>query len=216
MQKVLIFGATGATGQCLTEQALLLGHEVTAFARNPSVIQEGLDKALSFRPDQLSVVRGDVLDPASVEAAMVGQDAVLCALGTRSLSATTVLSTGTKNIIAAMEKSGTRRIICESSLGVGDSRNQSGFVFGKIIVPLIFKGLFEDKERQERELRQSNLDWVIVRPARLTNGSQKGGYHVVTDKSKVGIKISRADVAAFMLEQLTNEQYLKKTVAIAY
>lgn len=216
MQKVLIFGATGATGQCLTEQALLLGHEVTAFARNPSVIQEGLDKALSFRPDQLSVVRGDVLDPASVEAAMVGQDAVLCALGTRSLSATTVLSTGTKNIIAAMEKSGTRRIICESSLGVGDSRNQSGFVFGKIIVPLIFKGLFEDKERQERELRQSNLDWVIVRPARLTNGPQKGGYHVVTDKSKVGIKISRADVAAFMLEQLTNEQYLKKTVAIAY
>lgn len=216
MQKVLIFGATGATGQCLTEQALLLGHEVTAFARNPSVIQEGLDKALSFRPDQLSVVRGDVLDPASVEAAMVGQDAVLCALGTRSLSATTVLSTGTKNIIAAMEKSGTRRIICESSLGVGDSRNQSGFVFGKIIVPLIFKGLFEDKERQERELRQSNLDWVIVRPARLTNGPQKGGYHVVTDKSKVGLKISRADVAAFMLEQLTNEQYLKKTVAIAY
>jgi len=151
--KVLIFGATGATGQCLTEQALLLSHEVTAFARNPSVIQEGLDEALSFEPDQLSVVRGDILDPASVEAAMVGQDAVLCALGTRSLSATTVLSTGTKNIIAAMEKSGTRRIICESSLGVGDSRNQSGFVFGKIIVPLIFKGLFEDKERQERELR---------------------------------------------------------------
>lgn len=206
--KVLIFGATGATGQCLMEQALVLGHNVTAFARNPSAIAKGHDR--------LSVVRGDVLEPASIEAAMVGQDAVLCALGVKSFSATTVLSTGTKNIIAAMEKSGTRRIVCESSLGVGDSRNQTDFVFGKIIIPLIFKGLFEDKEHQERELRQSNLDWVIVRPARLTNGSQKGGYRVVTDNAKVGIQISRADVAAFMLEQLTDEQYLKKTVAIAY
>lgn len=206
--KVLIFGATGATGQCLMEQALVLGHNVTAFARNPSAIAEGHDR--------LSVVRGDVLEPASIEAAMVGQDAVLCALGVKSRSATTVLSTGMKNIIATMEKSGTRRIVCESSLGVADSRNQTGFIFGKIIIPLIFKGLFEDKERQEGEIRQSNLDWVIVRPARLTNGSQKGRYRVVTDNAKVGIQISRADVAAFMLEQLTNEQYLKKTVAIAY
>ena len=205
--KVLIFGATGATGQCLMKQALELGHEVTAFARNPSAIA-------SSAHERLSVVRGDVLEPDSVNTAMVGQDAVLCALGVKSFSATTVLSTGTKNIVAAMEKSGTRRIVCESSLGVGDSKNQTGFIFGKIIVPLVFKNLFEDKDRQENELRQSNLDWVIVRPARLTDDPQKGEYRVVTDNSKVGIKISRADVAAFMLEQLTNDQYLKKTVAI--
>ena len=205
--KVLIFGATGATGQCLMKQALELGHEVTAFARNPSAIA-------SSDHDRLSVVRGDVLEPDSVNTAMVGQDAVLCALGVKSFSATTVLSTGTKNIVAAMEKSGTRRIVCESSLGVGDSKNQTGFIFGKIIVPLVFKNLFEDKDRQESELRQSNLNWVIVRPARLTDDPQKGEYRVVTDNSKVGIKISRADVAAFMLEQLTNDQYLKKTVAI--
>lgn len=215
--KVLIFGATGATGRCLMDQALVLGYKVTAFARNPSAMpQGGLHKAPAEGHDGLSVVRGDVLEPASVEAAMVGQDAVLCALGVKSLSGTTVLSTGTKNIIAAMEKSGTRRIVCESSLGVGDSRNQTGFVFGKIIVPLIFKGLFEDKERQERALRQSNLEWVIVRPARLTNDPPKGEYRVVTDNAKVGIQISRADVADFMLEQLTHERYLKKTVAIAY
>ena len=207
--KVLIFGATGATGQCLMKQALVFGHEVTAFARNPSAIASPGD-------ERLSVVRGDVLEPDSINAAMVGQEAVLCALGVKSFSATTVLSTGTKNIVAAMEKSGTRRIVCESSLGVGDSKNQTGFIFGKIIVPLVFKNLFEDKDRQEGELRQSNLDWVIVRPARLTNDPQKGGYRVVTDNGKVGIKISRADVAAFMLEQLTNDQYLKKTVAIGY
>jgi putative NADH-flavin reductase len=204
--KVLIFGATGATGQCLMEQALGLGHEVTAFARNPS--------AIAPRHSLLKVVRGDVLEPDSVNAAMVGQDAVLCALGVKSFSDTGVLSTGTKNIIAAMEKSGTRRIICESSLGVGDSRNQTGFVFGKIIVPLIFQGIFQDKERQEGELCQSQLDWVIVRPARLTDGPRKGAYNVVTDRSKVGRQISRADVAAFMLEQLTNERYLKQKVAI--
>ncbi len=206
--KVLIFGATGATGRCLIEQALVLGHEVTAFARKPD--------AIALQHDQLSVVRGDVVEPASVDAAMVGQDAVLCALGAKSLSATTVLSTGTKNIIAAMEKSGTRRIVCESSLGVGESRNQASFVFGKIIMPLFLKGVFEDKARQESELRQSNLDWVIVRPAQLTNGPRSGGYSVVTDNSKVGKQISRADVAAFMLEQLADERYLKQTVAIAY
>ncbi len=206
--KVLIFGATGATGQCLMEQALGLGQEVTAFVRNPSAIASG--------HSLLKVVRGDVLEPASVNAAMVGQDAVLCALGVKSFSDTGVLSIGTKNIIAAMEKSGTRRIVCESSLGVGDSRNQTGFVFGKIIVPLIFKGIFKDKERQEGELCQSQLDWVIVRPARLTDGPRKGTYNVVTDCSKVGSQISRADVAAFMLEQLTNERYLKQKVAIAY
>ena len=206
--KVLIFGATGATGRCLIEQALVLGHEVTAFARKPD--------AIALQHDHLSVVRGDVVEPASVDAAMVGQDAVLCALGVKSLSATTVLSTGTKNIIAAMEKSGTRRIVCESSLGVGESRNQASFVFGKIIMPLFLKGVFEDKARQESELRQSNLDWVIVRPAQLTNGPRLGGYSVVTDNSKVGKQISRADVAAFMLEQLADERCLKQTVAIAY
>ncbi len=216
--KVLIFGATGATGRCLIEQALVLGYEITAFARNPSAIpQGGLRNALALQHERrLSVVRGDVVEPASVDAAMVGQDAVLCALGVKSLSATTVLSTGMKNIIAAMEKSGTRRIVCESSLGVGESRNQASFVFGKIIMPLFLKGVFDDKARQERELRQSNLDWVIVRPAQLTNGPRSGGYSVVTDNSKVGKQISRADVAAFMLEQLTDERYLKQTVAIAY
>ena len=206
--KVLIFGATGGTGRCLMEQALVVGHEVTAFARNPS--------AVTFDHDRLSVVRGDVLDFASVDAAMVGQDAVLCALGAKSGSDKTTLSTGTKHIIAAMEKSATRRIVCESSLGVGDSRNQADFVFVRIIVPLFLRGVFEDKERQEREIRHSKLDWVIVRPAQLTDSPRTDVYRVVTDNSKVGNKISRADVAAFMLEQLTHERYLKKTVAIAY
>ena len=188
-------------------QALELDHEVTAFARNPSAIALGHER--------LKIVRGDVLDPASIDAAMVGQDAVLCALGVDSFADTGVLFTGTKNIVAAMKKAGTRRIVCESSLGVGDSRNQTGFVFGKIIVPLVFKGVYKDKERQECELCQSNLDWVIVRPARLTDGPRQGQYNIVTDNSKVGVKISREDVAAFMLEQLTNDQYLRQKVAIA-
>ena len=206
--KTLIFGATGATGQCLVEQALELGYEVTAFARHPN--------AITRNHPLLKVVRGDVLEPVSVDTAMVGQDAVLCALGVQSFSDTGVLSTGMKHIIAAMEKSGVRRIICESSLGVGDSRNQTGFVFGSIIVPLVFKGLFKDKERQENQLCQSQLDWVIVRPARLTDGPRKGVYNAVADRSRVGSQISRADVAAFMLEQLKSEKYLRQKVAIAY
>ncbi len=207
---LLIFGATGGTGRALVEQALEQGHAVSAFARNPA--------ALPVKHKDLKTVKGDVLDYESVEAAIKEQDAVFSALGTRVLRKNTILSDGTKNIITAMEKLGVRRFICESSLGVGDSKGQLGFVYSSILVPLFLRNIFKDKEVQERYINESTLDWVIVRPAVLTNGPRTGVYRSGfsgRDRSISG-KISRADVADFMLKELTEETYIRKTPGLSY
>ncbi len=208
--KLLIFGATGGTGLELVKQALAEGHEVTAFARTPS--------KLAIQHPKLRVAQGDILDAASIEKAMEGQDAVLSTLGGKTTKQNTTMSDGTKNIIRAMEKFGVRTFICETAWGVGDSRPYSGFIYGKIMIPFFLKHPYADKEIQERYIRESGLDWVIVRPTRLTNGAKTGKYHVVTDYSQANIKgtISRADVAEFMLEQLLSKSHLRKTVGVSY
>jgi putative NADH-flavin reductase len=164
------------------------------------------------------VVQGDVLDSRSVEAAVQGQDAVLSALGVRKLRKNTILSDGTKNSIQAMERHGVKRFICESSLGVGDSRGQLGWVFNIFIIPLLLRNVFQDKEAQEQYVQQRSLEWVIVRPAALTNGPRTGAYRSgfsPTDRT-ITAKISRADAADFMLKQLTDNSYLCKTPGLSY
>jgi putative NADH-flavin reductase len=195
--KVLIIGATGATGQILMREALEQGHEVTALARNPSAVAPE-----DHRP--------------RVEAAVAGQDAVLSALGTRSARPTTLFSESTHNLISAMDKHGVRRLICISGIGVGDSKGHVGFLYDRIIRPFVVKNVYEDKERQEEAIKQSDLDWVIVRPARLTDEPAKGEYRVYLGGSYTATKISRADVAAFMLAQLTDDTYVRKTPVISY
>jgi putative NADH-flavin reductase len=208
--RVVIFGSTGGTGLQLVEQALERGHLVTAFVRNPA--------KLAIAHKNLTIAKGDVLDYAAVEAAVRGQDAVLSALGARTLGKTTMLSEGTKHILAAMEKLGVRRFVSESSLGVGDSYGQLGFLFTYVALPLLLRRAFADKEVQERAIRSSGVDWVIVRPAMLTNGPRTGKYRTgftVTDRSIKG-KISRADVADFMLKQMSDDTYLRKTPGVSY
>ena len=131
---------------------------------------------------------------------------------------TTALSEGTRNIVRAMEKHGVRRLICESSLGVGDSKGRLGIFYNLILVPLLLRGMFADKAAQEEIIRASSLDWVIVRPTSLTNGPRKGTYRAGMD---IGhwfrpTSISRADVADFMLKQLTDDTWLRKTPGVAY
>jgi putative NADH-flavin reductase len=207
---VLIIGATGRTGREIVRQALGQGHVVTAFARNPSDI--------TLQHDHLKIVPGDVLDRGSVEAAVGGQQVVLSALGARTHGRTTVLSEGTKNVLRAMEQQGVRRFVCESSLGVGDSRGQLGPLFDWIVLPLWLRHVYRDKEVQERDIKQSNLDWVIVRPALLTNGLRTGIYQVglTFNRSAIVPRISRADVADFMLKQLTDDTYVRQAPGLWY
>jgi putative NADH-flavin reductase len=206
--KVLIIGATGATGRVLMREALEQGHEVTALARNPS--------ALAPEDHRPRVLQGNALDASEVEAAVAGQDAVLSALGTRSTRPTTLFSQSTHNLISAMNKHGVRRLVCISGIGAGESKGHVGFLYDRIMLPFVVKNIYEDKNRQEEAIKQSDLEWVIVRPARLTDEAAKGEYRVYLGGSYTAKTISRADVAAFMLAQLTDETYVHKMPVISY
>jgi putative NADH-flavin reductase len=208
--RLLIFGSTGGTGRELLKQALEQGHSVTAYARNPAKIDD-------IKHASLQVVRGDVLDPAVVESAVAGQEAVLSTIGAGA-ERTTLREDGTRNIVEAMEKTGVQRLVCQSSLGVGDSRANLPIFTKYIIVSVFLRHAFADHERQEAVVKQSSLAWTIVRPPHLTNGPRTGAYRhgFPTTDTRIKGKISRADVADFMLKQLTDDTYLHQTPGVSY
>ncbi len=209
--KIIVFGATGGTGREIVRQALERGHDVTAFARNPA--------KLKMTHERLSVAQGDVMDAASVNAAMPGHDAVLVAIGHRHyLGPSKVLSEGTRHVVAAMQQHDVRRLVCETALGVGDSTGRLGVYYTLFVVPVILPFYWYDKGRQENIVRSSNLEWVIVRPGQLTSGRKRGQYK---HGPKVGnylwsVSISRADTADFMLNQLGETPYLRTAVGVCY
>ncbi|MFY0252523.1 NAD(P)-dependent oxidoreductase [Chitinophaga sp. 30R24] len=213
MMQLLIFGATGGTGQQLVAQALQQGHTITAFVRTPV--------KMTIQHPRLTIIQGDVMDYKSVEKVMPGHDAVLSALGRPASKTGTVRSTGTHHIIRAMEKTGIKRFICQTSLGYGDSKatlRRTPFIFKRIIVPLLLKKGFADHALQEQFIKNSSLDWVIVRPGNLTDGALTGRYRygfAATDPD-IAVKVSRADVADFMLKQLTDKTFLHKTPGLSY
>jgi len=206
--KLVVFGSTGSIGHQLVVQALEQGHTVTAFARNPA--------KLEIEHASLTVVQGDALDSASVEKAVDGQDAVLCSLGAGAKG--TTRSEGTRNIVGAMEKAGVSRFICLSTLGVGNSRANLNFFWKHIMFGLLLRRAYADHISQEDYVKESRLDWTIVRPGAFTDGNRTGVYRhgfPSTDKTIKG-KISRADVADFMLKQLTDRTYLHETPGLSY
>jgi putative NADH-flavin reductase len=208
--KLVIFGATGGTGRELVKQALEQGHSVTAYARTPAKLDD-------IEHANLQVIQGDVLDPEVVERAVAGQDAVLSAIGAGA-ERTTIREDGTRNIIAAMEKTGVQRLICQSSLGVGDSRANLSFFTKYIIVLVFLRHPFGDHERQEAVVKKSSLNWTIVRPPHLRDGPRTGTYRhgFATTDRKIEGYISRADVADFMLRQLTDDTYHHQAPGVSY
>jgi len=210
-ERVLIVGATGGTGRELVAQALERGLLVTAFVRDPSRIR--------IKHPRLRVVRGDVLDTASLDAAVKGQGAVVSALGHKHFfSPTRVLSAGTSNVLRAMEANGVKRFVCETSLGIGNSAGRMGLYYTFFTIPVILPFYFWDKARQERLIAASKVDWVIVRPGLLTNGARRGTHR---HGRSVGsylwtARISRADVADFMLKQLADNTYLRGAPGVCW
>jgi putative NADH-flavin reductase len=209
--KLIVFGASGGTGREIVARALERGHHVTAFVRDPA--------KLKATHERLAVARGDVMDAASVDAAMPGHDAALIALGHRRyLGPSRILSEGTRHIVRAMEAHGVRRLVCETALGVGDSAGRLGLYYTLFVIPAILPFYWYDKGRQEHVVRESRLEWVIVRPAQLTNGRRRGQYR---HGPKVGsylwsAAVSRADTADFMLNQLGDTPYLRAAVGVCY
>jgi len=209
--RVLIVGASGGTGRQLVTQALERGHVVTVLVRNPL--------KLPIEHPQLQIIQGDVLDYASVDAAVRGQDVVISALGhKRFFYPTRILSEGTRNLLRAMENHGVPRLICETSLGIGDSVGHMGLYFTLFVIPVILPFYFWDKTRQERLIAASKLEWVIVRPGMLTNGEKRNVYR---HGRNIGnflwtVRISRADVADFMLNQTANDMYLRTAAGVCW
>ncbi len=204
--KLLIFGATGGTGRQLVAQALAQGHDVTGFARGAA--------SLGISHPNLSLISGDVTDATAVQRVVPGHDAVLCAIGAPAWVRTTVRADGTRNIVDAMERAGVRRLVCQSSLGIGDSSKVAlPFYLKRLVIPIMLRHGFADHERQEQIVAQSELDWTIVRPATMTAGERTGDYRrgFPADAAGIKIKISRADVADFMLEQLTTDGFVRQS-----
>jgi putative NADH-flavin reductase len=208
--KLLIIGATRGIGRCLLEQALERGHEVAALVRNR--------KRLNFNHDKLIVIEGDIRDKQAVQQATEGQEGVCITIGVGSTrKPVSTFSIGTRNVIEAMTKSTAKTLICITGIGAGDSKNHGGFLYDKIFNPLLLKTIYEDKDRQEDLVRNSGLDWVIVRPGFLSNGPLTGKYKILTDLEGVTAgKISRADVAHFTLQEFEQKRYLSKTPLLTY
>lgn len=208
--KISIIGATGGTGKELVRQALDRGHEVRALVRNPG--------KLDIRHERLTLLKGDVANHEALKLSMKEVDAVFCALGAPAKEKQLVRAEGTAQIIRCMEASGLKRLVCMTVLGNGESRGNLNFLLKYLVVPFYLKNAFRDHAAQEERIKESSLDWTIVRPPSLTNGPLTDDYRHGFDASAKGLKlkVSRADVAQFMLQQLVEEQYVRKTIGISY
>jgi len=206
--QLAIFGASSATGQYLVEQALAAGHTITAFVRDA-------DK-LARPDDNLTIITGDALNRADVEAAIQGADAVLSTIGPKGKQ-TTVAAESTTNIVAAMRKHRIRRLVVVSVGGITvpqDNRSGFGRILGKILKALLGP-VFTDRERQLEILQESGLDWVAVRVPRLTDNPATG--RIVAGfwgQEGIGSSLTRADLAAFMLDQLHEDAWLGKAPVV--
>lgn len=207
--KLAIIGGTGKTGKELLKQGLEIGHHITALVRNP--------KKVKIQHPNLEVIQGNVMNMADLQGIFKGKDAVLSALGhKRFLGPSHILSKGTENILQAMKKDEVSRFICITSMGINDNRFKLGLYYTLFVIPFIVFFYFRDKARQERLIMDSDLNWTIVRPGQLTNGKKRMRYKHGPDLGSYILTkmISRADVAHFMLNQLNENKYSRKTVCV--
>ncbi|MEV0105916.1 SDR family oxidoreductase [Nocardia sp. NPDC050799] len=205
--RIAVFGATGTVGRHVVEQALARGYEVTALTRDAGRITR--------THERLHIVEGDVLDPGAVERAVYGQDAVLVALGNGRKGV--VRAEGTRTVVEAMNRTGVKRLICQSTLGAGDSRANLDFLWKYIMFGLLLRPAYADHQQQEDYVRASDLEWTIVRPSAFTDGPRTGAYRrgFGADEAGLSLKIARADIAEFLLDQITDRTYVHRAPGIS-
>lgn len=203
--KILIIGASRGIGKQLLELALEEGHEVTALLRSPDKLQ--------IKNANLHVTKGDILDPSSVTNATAGQDGICVCIGIPpSLKSVDVFSKGIMNVIAAIADNTKQKLIVITGIGAGDSKGHGGFLYDRVINPLLLNEIYKDKNREEAIIKESHCNWLIVRPGFLTNGPRTGKYRVIENLEGITAgRISRSDVADFMLKQLKEPTYFRKT-----
>ena len=205
--ELLILGATGNTGKELVKQSLAQGHRVTVLLRNP--------EKLDIKDDNLVLVKGDVLNKEDVDMALEGKDALVSGLGVgNTLTANDLMYNAVSTLIPAMQIENVKRFIWLSAFGVGPTFKQANWL-QKLAFKLPLRDIYADKEKADELVRNSDLDWTIVAPVKLTNGSLTTKYEAGEKFEMFGFPaISRADVAHFMLSQLNDESFIKKTVIL--
>ena len=208
--KLLVLGATGGTGRLIVKEAIARGFEVRALVRS-SAKASGLEGAEIFI--------GDARDEAALRNALQGRDAVVSALGTQvsPFREVTLLSSATTALVHAMKAAGVARLVCISGMGAGDSAGHGGFVFDRLIQPALLRKVYADKNRQEAIVRNSGLDWVLVRPSVLNDETPRDENRALTDLSGFnGGTIARADVARFVLDQVHADTWLGRSPLITW
>ncbi len=203
---ITVFGATGSIGRLVVEQALAAGHDVTAFTREAARV--------TTAHDRLQVVEGDVTDPDACLPAVKGADAVVVALGAGRKGV--VREAGTRSVVEAMRQAGVRRLVCQSTLGVGSSRANLDLMWKYVMFGALLRSAYADHVRQEAVVEASDLDWTTVRPSAFVDESPAPVRHGF-DGSQRGLtlKIGRDDVAAFVLAQVDDLTYLRRAVSVS-
>jgi putative NADH-flavin reductase len=209
--RIAVFGANGGTGRLLTQQALDAGHEVVAVTRKPDRFP------LAHR--RLRVAEADVRDRATVARAIDGSEAVLSTLGVPfTRRPITIYSAGVVNIGAAMEQHGITRVVVVSSAGTEPHRHEgAGFLMNRVMQPLVTatigKTTYADMRAMEAYLRDSELDWTVIRPSGLFDAPAVSRYELHENQAD-GVFTSRADLAASMLAQTTSARWIRRNVAV--
>ena len=206
MARIMIVGASRGTGLETVRKALAAGHRVRALARSASLIP--------IEDEKLEKITGDATDRTALLNALEDVDAVILTLGVAPSIATTVsgtnlFSTATRALVDAMKEKGVHRLVAITGIGAGDSRGHGGPLYDWVIFPLVLKRVYDDKDVQEQIIRQSGLDWTIVRPGILTNGPATGRYRALLDPTQWRAdQISRADVADFLVKEVTERNFV--------
>jgi putative NADH-flavin reductase len=207
--RLLVLGATGSVGRLVVQEAVKRRHEITALVRSPQKLGEWATR--------VKAVQGDALDSDALGASVAGQDAVIYVLGAGNVRHTTLFSDSTRVLLTEMERHSVRRLLCVTGVGAGETKGHGGFLYDRILYPLFTKGIYEDKNRQEDLIRQSQTDWTLVRPAAFRSQTPLGPLRVVTDVAGVTLrKISRLEVATFLVDELEQNRYVRQAVFIGH
>jgi uncharacterized protein YbjT (DUF2867 family) len=213
--KIVVFGATGGSGRAAVEELLAQGHEVTAFVRSDSATLLAGTRS----------VRGNVMSAADVERAVQGHDAVIVTLGISenplrvrlfgpARTPVDVRSGGTRHVIAAMQRHGVRRLIVQTSYGVGDTKRRLRFI-DRLFFALLLKPQIADTEVQNQAVTDCDLDWLLVQPVHLTDGSENDMPFVSAAGETGRMHLSRRSVGRFLAESLNNPALVRQTLALS-
>lgn len=211
--KIVVFGATGIVGKAVVREALEKGHEVTVLTRDAGKV--------AIRHERLHVVEGHVTDRNTVHNVLDGQEAVIQTLGIGGKGdgrPTTFVSEANKSIMEEMERMNVRRLVAISVIGAGDSLAFLPWIYRKLVLPLFmkwFQAIMDDKNRMEPMIKKSSLDWTIVRCTTVKERPATGKVNATVDGKGLKFSISAADMATFIVNQLTDNRFLKQAPTIS-